>query len=39
MNERIAAFLVKYRLWLFLASLALIGVAGSGLSRIVYIAD
>lgn len=39
MNQRIAAFLVRHRLWLFLASLLVVGVAATGFSRLEYVAD
>jgi len=39
MNQRIAAFLVRYRLWLFLASLLMVGMAATGFSRLEYVAD
>lgn len=39
MNQRIAEFLVKYRLLLFFFSLILIGVSATGFSKLVYQAD
>lgn len=39
MNQRIALFLVQQRLWLFLLSLLLIGLAASGTARIAYTED
>lgn len=39
MSQRIATFLVRYRLALFLASLALIGLCATGLPRLGYQSD